>query len=208
MQHGLEQRVHIFKARTLHAGDEIRNQIHRAGTVERHKSDDFFQLGGVGLRQHLFHAGGFKLEHRRGVGLAEYLIGLLIREVDVVHIDTLASGLRNEFLRHFDDGEVAQAEEVKLHQPDVFHVSFVIHGNGRGGFVGLIHRAEIGNFARRNQYAAGVHTEAAREVFQLFGQLHQLFGLFLFQHLGDFRLSLHRLFQAQRLVGFQRNQLG
>ena len=75
-------------------------------------------------------------------------------------------------------------------------------------FVGLIHAAKIGNFAGRNQYAARVHTQIARQIFQFQGKVEQLFGFFFPDDLFDFGFGGQGIFKVQRFVGFQRNQLG
>ena len=153
--------MHIFKLRTFHPLNKVGNQVHRTGAIQRHKGNDFFQIGGVGLRQHFLHAAGFKLEHGGGVGIAENFVGNLVVQRNMAHIHLLACGLADEVLRHFNDGEVAQPQKVKLHQPDFFHIALVKHRHGRCVFIGLVHAAKIGNFAWRNQHAARVHPQIA-----------------------------------------------
>ena len=79
------------------------------------------------------------------------------------------------FHRQFDDGQVAQAEKVELDQADGFHVVLVELGHrhclGAGGHV---QRAEVGQLARRDQHAAGVHADVAGHAFELARQLEQL----------------------------------
>ena len=160
--------MQVLEFFAVHTAGKVGNQIHRPRAVERHEGDNLFKFGGLGGHQHFFHAGGLKLEHGGGVAFGKNFIGIDIVQRQLRHIDFFAAGGGNKILRHFDDGEVAQAQEVELHQAHFFHVALVVHRYRRGGFVGLIHRAEIGDFAGRNQYAAGVHTEAAGEVFQFF----------------------------------------
>lgn len=130
--------------------------------------------------QHFFHAGGFKLEYGGGVGVAENLVGGLVVERDFAHVNDVAGGVFDVVLRHFDDGEVAQAQKVEFHQTHVFHVAFVVHRYGRGGLVSLVNGAVIGDFSRRDEYAARVHTQAAREVFEFFRQRDEFAGFFGF----------------------------
>ena len=53
-----------------------------------------------------------------------------------------------------------------------------------------------------------MHTQTARQIFQLFRQRNQLVRFFRFNQFLNLRLGLHGFFQAQGFVGFQRNQLG
>ena len=175
-----EQRVDVLEFLTLHARDEVGDVVHRAGAVERYEGDEFFKLGGVRRFQHFFHAGRLELEDGGGVRIAEDLVGGLVIKRDFADIDNIAGGVFDVVLRHFDNGQVAQTQKVEFHQTHVFHVALVVHGYGRGGFVRLIHGAVIGNFARRNQHAACVHTQTARQVFQLFRQRNQFVRFFRF----------------------------
>ena len=175
-----EQRVDVLEFLTLHTRDEVGNIVHRAGSVERHEGDKFFKLGRMRRFQHFFHAGRLELEDGGGVRIAEDLVGGLVVKRNLADIDDIAGGVFDVVLRHFDNGQVAQAQKVKLHQTHVFHVALVVHGYGRGGFVRLIHGAVIGNLARRNQHAARVHTQTARQIFQLFRQCNQFVRFFRF----------------------------
>ena len=157
--------------------------------------------------QHFFHAGRFELEYGGGVRVAEDFVGGLVVKRDFADIDNIAGGVFDVVLRHFDNGQVAQAQKVELHQTHVFHVALVVHRYGRSGFVRLIHGAVIGNLARRNQHAARVHTQTARQIFQLFRQRNQFVRFFRFNQFLNLRLRLHCIVQTQRFVGFQRNQL-
>ena len=126
-EHVAQKRVQVFKARAVHAVDKIGYQIHRPRTVERHKGDNLFKLRGLGLLQHFFHAGGFKLKHGGGVGGGKNFVGGRIIKRNLAHVHFFAGGLGDKVLRHFDNGEVAQAQKVEFHQAHVFHIAFVIH---------------------------------------------------------------------------------
>ena len=203
-----EQRMDVLEFLTLHTRDEVWDVVHRAGAVERHEGDEFFKLGRVRCFQHFFHTGRLELEDGGGVRIAEDLVGSLIVKRNLADIDDIAGGVFDVVLRHFDNGQVAETQKVELHQTHVFHVALVVHGYGRGGFVRLIHGAVIGNLAWRNQHAACVHTQTARQVFQLFRQRNQFVRFFRFNQFLNLRLGLHGFFQTQGFVGFQRNQLG
>ena len=82
-------------------------------------------------------------------------------------------------------------------------------GDDGSAAIGRVERAKISEPAGRNQHAAGVHANIARQVFQSAGQIEQLAHLFFildaFLQLG-FRLN--RLGQRQRFILFKRNQFG
>ena len=54
--------------------DEIGNQVHRAGTIQRHQGDDVLEPVGPRLLQQIAHAARFELEHSGGVGAGEDLV--------------------------------------------------------------------------------------------------------------------------------------
>ena len=116
--------------------------------------------------QHLLHAAGFELEYGGGVGIAENLVRRLVVQCNAVHVNVFATRLADELLRHFDNGQVAQAQKVKFDQADFFHIAFIVHRNGGRMLIRLIHAAEIGNPTRCNQHAARVHAQIARQIFQ------------------------------------------
>ncbi len=68
----------------VHAADVIGDEVHRAGTIERHHGDDVIQAGGFHLHQPLGHPRTFQLEDAQGVAFAEELVGLRVVGGDVV----------------------------------------------------------------------------------------------------------------------------
>ena len=175
-----EQRMDVLEFLSLHTRDEVGNVVHRTRAVERHEGDKFFKLGRMRRFQHFFHAGRLELEYGGGVRIAEDLVGSLVIKWNLADIDDIAGGVFDVVLRHFDNGQVAQTQKVEFHQTHIFHVAFVVHGYGRGGFVRLIHGAVVRNLARCNQHAACVHAQTARQIFQLFRQRNQFVCFFRF----------------------------
>ena len=55
--------------------DELRNVIHRSGTIQRIHGDNVLELAWFELFQILLHARRFKLERGYGVTVAEELVG-------------------------------------------------------------------------------------------------------------------------------------
>ena len=87
-----------------------------------------------------------------------------------------------------------QAQEVELDQAYRLDVVLVVLAHGRFAARLLVQRAEVGQLARGDQHAAGVHADVARHAFELLRQLDQgLDVLFLGDSLGQQRLHLDRV---------------
>ena len=115
---------------------------------------------------------------------------------------------------------MVRPEEIELDQADRLDVLHVELAHYAVGTFGRIQRAEIGELAGRDQHAARVHADVARQAFKLFRQLEQLAHFFfLLLPAADQRLDLPRIYRlpvlrigapAQRdmLPGLKRDQLG
>ena len=65
------------------------------------------------------------------------------------------------------------------------------------GALGRVQRAEVGELARRDQHAARVHADVARQALELLAELEQLAHLvLLLLALGEQRLHLARVLRA------------
>ncbi len=87
------------------------------GSVERYEGDEFFKLGRMRRFQHFFHAGRLELEDGGGVRIAEDLVGSLVVKRNLADIDDIAGGVFDVVLRHFDNGQVAQAKKSNFTKP-------------------------------------------------------------------------------------------
>ena len=124
--------------------------------------------------------------------------------------------------RPVEDRQRREAQEVELHEPDRLDVVLVELRQDRVRAGLHVQRAEIGELARRDQHAAGVHADVARQAFQLLGEFEQL-PHFLLRRLAldEQRLRLARVddvgvaillarrrpLQQHQLAGLERNQL-
>jgi hypothetical protein len=194
----------------LLAQDEVIHhpRAKRAWAVERKHGDDVFEAIRCQFLQELLHALRFNLEDGRGVGVLQDLVGRRVVETEQIQVVPDAGELFDVTYRQIDNRQVAQTEEVELHQADFFDIVLVVLRNHRSATVGRIERAEVGQLARRDEHAAGVHANVAGQIFELAGQLEELadflFGLHFFAQL---RLGFERFFQRQRLVLLDRDQL-
>jgi hypothetical protein len=78
-----------------------------------------------------------------------------------------------------EDGQRGQAQEVELHQADGLHVVLVVLRHHAGVAALGVQRAEVGQLARRDQHAAGVHADVAGDALDLLGEVEQLLDFFL-----------------------------
>jgi hypothetical protein len=75
--------------------------------------------------------------------------------------------LLDEFAGNFQNGQRGQAQKVELHQADGLHIVLVKLAHRRLAARLLVQRAKIGQLARRNQHATGVHADVARHALEL-----------------------------------------
>jgi hypothetical protein len=73
-QDGLGARVRIVELLAVLSFAEVRNQVHRARTVQRHQRDDVLEAVGARILQHALHAARFQLEHGDGFRLGQQLV--------------------------------------------------------------------------------------------------------------------------------------
>ena len=147
------------------------------------------------LLEQVAHAARFELEHRGRVGPAEDVVGRLVVERQRLERDRrLRIELAHVAQRPVEDRQRRQAEEVELDQADRLDVVLVELRHRRLRARLHVQRAEIGELARRDQHAAGVHADVARQAFELRGERQQLAHLLLVGlALVDQRLDLARV---------------
>ena len=63
--------------------------VHRARAVERDERDEVLELGRLDLLERLAHALGLELEHAHRVAAGHHLVGLLVVERQLRHVDPL-----------------------------------------------------------------------------------------------------------------------
>jgi hypothetical protein len=86
---------------------------------------------------------------------------------------------------------VARPRKSNFTRPIGLHVVLVVLAHGRVAARLLVQRAEIGELARRDQHAAGVHADVAGHALELLRQRQQrLDVVLLLQPLGQHRLGL------------------
>ena len=210
LEHRLEARVLVVRVRVgerraaVLAVDEVVHhaRLQRAGAEQRHEGDHVFQAVGLELLDQLLHAARFELEHGRGLGLLQHVVGFLVIQRDAVDIDQLglaATALlaMDGFQRPLDDGQRAQAEEVELHQAGLLHVVLVELGHQAVAFLVAQYRREIGQLGRRDHHAAGVLAGTAGDAFELEGHVPDFLGfLVVLEELAQRLLHLEGLLQG------------
>jgi len=214
--------LHRFLA--VLAVHERGDQIHGARAVQRVQGNQVLQAAGLGLLEHALHAPAFKLEHGLGQPVLKKLVGLAIIERHGLEGEVLLAlvALDDELARNLQDGERGQAQKVELHQADGLHVVLVVLAHSRFATRLLVERAKIGELARRNQHAPGVHADVARHAFELLRHLDDGLDVFFLAHalvehglqlqrvvvLVALLLHFGRVLQGVRHARFARHQLG
>ena len=148
----LQDLVYILRLLlAVEAGDEIRDEIHRPGPVERDRGGDVIELGGAQVHQAAPHPRTFDLEHAHHVARSEQLIdlGVVDRQVFQRVLDAVALLDQPGAFTH--QGQRRQPEEVHFQQADRFEDRILVLGDGRGDAgLGRTHqRRVIGSAAGR-----------------------------------------------------------
>ncbi len=76
--------------------------------------------------------------------------------------------------RPVENRQRRKSQEVELDQPDVLDVVLVELRHQRIGAGLRVQGAEVGELARRDQHAAGVHADVAGQAFELLGERQEL----------------------------------
>ena len=113
----------------------------------------------------------------------------------------------DQIFRYFQNCQRGQTQKVKLHQANRLDIILVKLADRRVTARLLVQRAKIRQFAWRNQHAAGVHADIARETLKLLSQCQQGFDIvFLFQPFSQYRLGLDRCRNRDLCAGLVRDQ--
>ena len=152
----LEERVRVFdEAGVVLALDVVRDELHRARTVERDERDDLVDLGDVELAAERLHAAGFELEHADGLRLIEEGEGLGVVEADFLDVEVgQLAVLADEILGVVDDRERLEAQEVHLQEAELLDGILGILGR-QVAFLHR-HRDDVGERAVGDDHAARV----------------------------------------------------
>eukprot|EP01022_Parablepharisma_sp_SALTPOND_P029433 TRINITY_DN734_c3_g1_i1.p2 TRINITY_DN734_c3_g1~~TRINITY_DN734_c3_g1_i1.p2 ORF type:complete len:1458 (-),score=543.13 TRINITY_DN734_c3_g1_i1:22429-26802(-) len=207
----LGARVGVVEGFTVLALAEVGDQVHRTGTVQRHQGDDVLETVGTGVLQHALHAAAFKLEHGDRLGLGQQFVRGPVVQRQLGQVELGQGWIEHADVAHrtVQDGQRGQAQEVELDQADGFHIVLVILRHHAGIAALGIERAEIGQLARGDQHATGVHADIAGDALDLLGQAHQLLDLFLvLQAFLQEWLFLDGVGQSHQLARLEGNQLG
>ena len=122
------------------------------------------------------HARRFQLEDAEGLALAEHLHRLRVAVGQADEVDLFAHGVADEVDGAAEDGEVREAEEVDLQEPDLRHL---LHGElGRGdarlvAAVRALQRHVVDERVARDDDAGGVGAGVAGHAFELPGGIEE-----------------------------------
>ncbi len=204
----------VHRGAAVLAVDEVVHhaRFQRPRTVQGQHGDDVFEGVGPQLLEQFLHAARFQLEHRGGVGVAQNLVGGRIVEAERHDVEVALVLVELAHVAHgpVQDGQVAQAQEVELDQAGGFDVVLVELRHRAVLLPRLaIQRAEVGELAGRDQHAAGVHADVARQAFERLGQVDQrAHFLFLLVAVLEGRFVLQGALERPGVHRVERDQLG
>ncbi len=147
-QDRLQARIEVFDPLAVLALDELGDELHRPGAVQRDERDDVLEAVGPRALDEIAHAARFELEYRGGVGVGEHRVGVGIVERDLLEREVGLPHCADRLHRPVEDGEGGEAEEVELHQADALDVFHVELRDRALGPLSRVERAEIGELAR------------------------------------------------------------
>ena len=186
-------------------------RLQRAWTEQGHQRDHIFEAVRLQTFNQIFHAAGFKLEDRGGLRALQHIKAFLIVERNGRDIQrrlavTLTTGV-DHLQRPVNDGKRTQAEEVKLHEPRVFHVVLIELSNRVQTLLVTVQRRKIGNFGWCDNHATSVFTGVSGDPFQLTRHVYQRANFFIrLVNFRQLRFNFKRFRQRHARIG--RHQLG
>ena len=212
LEDGFQGRVRILDlGAAMLAVDEIVHHagLQRAGAEQRHQGHDILEAVGLEAADQLLHAARFELEHRRGLAGQQDLVGRRVVQRYAFDLDALvlAPARVDGLQRPVDDGQGTQAEEVELDQADILDIPLVELGHQAAAAWFAVDRREIVEIAGRDDHAAGVLADIARQALEAARHVENRGHLlvFLVQAAQVFFL-LQRLVQGH--ADLERDQLG
>ena len=152
----------------------------RPGPVQRDQSHEVLEPVGGELADQLAHPRAFQLEHPGRVARAQHLVDALVIQWHMVDIQVDAS-VPEQGDGVLDDGEVAQAEEVHLQEPELLHPVHVElrHDAPRvvSGVLRQLERQVVDERGVADHDAGRVHRILAPQPLQRPGRVDDLPGL-------------------------------
>ena len=168
--------------------DEVGNELHRAGSVERDHGDEVFELLGPETAERVAHPGRFELKHAERLRLGEHLVRFLVVERQAIEIEVEPAGLLDQRHRVGEHGERAEPEEVHLQEPELLDRSHRVAGDQLRPLGVLVERDVFLEGLVGDHHRGGVHRRVARAALERAGDGPQLgHDLLSLHHLGERR---------------------
>jgi hypothetical protein len=145
------------------------------GPIQRDQRDDVLESRRRRLFQKLAHAARFELEHGGGVaGLHDVVGGVVVERQCVQRQRVRGIEAADVAQRPVEDGQRGEAEKVELDEAHRLDVVLVELRHDRVRARLGVERTEVGQLARRDQHAAGVHADIAGQSLERFGEGQKL----------------------------------
>ncbi len=162
----LEQRMFILDLElAVTAFDEVGNEVHRAGTIQRHERRDVFHARNLKLAAQIAHPTRFQLEHAQRFRAIQQVVSLLVIQRQLVHVQRHALRALDHFASVANDRKRLQSEKIHLQQAEFAYGIHRILRHERAVFVGL-ERQQIHQRLGPNHHARCVNAGVARQIFE------------------------------------------
>ena len=199
---GFEQRMFVADFHLAVAAlDEIWDQVHRAGPVQRHEGGDVLDGADLEFFAQVPHPAGFQLEHAERFRAVQQVVGFLVVERQLINVDGDPLRALDHLAGVADDGQGFEAEEIHLQQAELPDGVHGILGHERAAFVQL-ERQQVHERLRPDDHAGRMDAGVPRQVLQDEGSVDELPRHLLgFVGLLELRRLLERLRQIHLELG-------
>ena len=155
----------------------VRIGAHRPGSVQRRDRRDVFELVGTHRAQQRSHRATIELEDAQCVSTLQQLEGRRVVQRQVLQHDLHPAIALDVVQRVVDDRQVAQTQEVHLHQAQRLRARVVELGDDGAVLLALHDRDHIGERHRTHDHAAGMHPPLSLQALNALRGVHDLTDL-------------------------------
>ncbi len=184
------------------AADVGRDVVHGPGPEEGHHGRQVVDRCGTQLLDVAPHARRLELEDAGRLAAGEELEGPRVVERDALEVDALAALLADEVDGLPQDGQVGEAQEVELEQPQGLHAVHLVLRHQRVRVGGTLEGHELRQRIAADDDAGGMRGGVAGHALQLAGDIDELVDApIAFVHLAEGRGDLERVLEGDAQLG-------
>ena len=158
------------------AGNERRDVVHRARTIEGVHGHNVADAVGLQLLEVLLHTGRFELERSHGASCLEEFVGQFVIDWNLFDIDFDASCLADVVERFVDNAQRLEAKEVHLDESRRFDDVSIVLGYEQLCPMVIYHRNRhyLVDWVTSDNHAAGMHARTAHIALEHLPETHHI----------------------------------